>query len=69
MLLGQRENLSQEENDMLSPKLFINKSFDEIGKIIDKNKKKEYHNDILYITLGSGRGIWTPDTTGMNRVL
>lgn len=33
-----KNGVVQEENDMLSPKLFINKSFDEIGKIIDKNK-------------------------------
>ena len=33
-----RKGIVEEENDMLSPKLFINQSFNEIAKLIDENK-------------------------------
>ena len=37
-----KNGVIQEENDMLSPKLFINKSFDEIGELIGKNKEEYF---------------------------
>ena len=37
-----RKNINQEEYDVLNPKLFINKSFTEIGKLIDANKEEYF---------------------------
>ena len=62
-----RKGIVEEENDMLNPKLFINKSFDDISELINANK--EVYFELISRQFESATNIDLKEEKGFSKVL